>query len=343
MIPFENLTYRGQVSRFRLLAKKALEEYSVRPVRLRFLKHAENTTFRVFTSPKDTPDEGFFVPGNFLLRVHRSNYQTKNSILSELMWLADINKTTSIKVPEPLTTKTGQLITEIQIKGIPEARTCSLLRWLPGRFCHQEPTPKQAYSLGKTMAGLHNHVSGWQRPCSFERRHLDYDGLFGENAGFELPSQEIWGLLPRECVKLFERVASRTSKLIERWKQSTFAYGLLHADLHLGNVLFHQGIALPLDFDDCGYGPWVFDFAVPLADWLSLNTFSLLKRNLLAGYEENRELPKKQLEHLPIFIAARRVGLALWFVDRALVNPRMNELKDVWLPKLFDEIESLVH
>jgi Ser/Thr protein kinase RdoA (MazF antagonist) len=31
--------------------------------------------------------------------------------------------------------------------------------------------------------------------------------------------------------------------------------GLIHADLHVENVLFHRGVARAIDFDDCGWGP----------------------------------------------------------------------------------------
>ena len=33
------------------------------------------------------------------------------------------------------------------------------------------------------------------------------------------------------------------------------------------NVLFHRRWAQPIDFDDCGFGYWVYDLAVPLAHW----------------------------------------------------------------------------
>lgn len=43
-------------------------------------------------------------------------------------------------------------------------------------------------------------------------------------------------------------------------------FGLIHADLHLDNVLFAGGEARPIDFDDCGLGHWLYDIAVTL--WL---------------------------------------------------------------------------
>lgn len=40
--------------------------------------------------------------------------------------------------------------------------------------------------------------------------------------------------------------------------------GLIHADLHSGNLLVHEDAVTAVDFDDCGYGSYAFDVAMPL-------------------------------------------------------------------------------
>ena len=42
------------------------------------------------------------------------------------------------------------------------------------------------------------------------------------------------------------------------------ATGLIHADLHYENFLFHDGVARAIDFDDCGWGFYLYDVAVTL-------------------------------------------------------------------------------
>jgi len=40
--------------------------------------------------------------------------------------------------------------------------------------------------------------------------------------------------------------------------------GLIHADLHLGNALFWSDEVRVIDFDDCGFGYWLYDIAFAL-------------------------------------------------------------------------------
>ncbi len=40
--------------------------------------------------------------------------------------------------------------------------------------------------------------------------------------------------------------------------------GLIHADLHHGNLLLHEGLLTAIDFDDCAYGSFAFDLAMPI-------------------------------------------------------------------------------
>ena len=342
MLPFDKLTYRGQVRRLRKLALKALTNYNLTDFKLSFIKHAENSTFRVIEKHPHKHPNDTFLKGHYLLRIHRPNYQTDVCIHSELSWLAALSKDLPIAVQQPVRTSNAKLLIPVKVLGIPEKRTCSLLRWLPGRFYKCAVRPHHAYSLGKTMALLHDHAQNWKRPKDFERRHWDFNGLFGDGGGFDLPAADLWSRLPRASFDIFRKAAQLAGKQIDLWKNDQLHYGLLHADLHLGNVLFKKGMALPLDFDDCGFGPWVYDFAVPLADWYELPNFRYLYDALVAGYASVRKPPLAQLEHVRTFIAARRVSLALWFIDRAQVNPRFIALTKELLPKLTNEVQSLL-
>ena len=52
-------------------------------------------------------------------------------------------------------------------------------------------------------------------------------------------------------------VSTRTEKVIsqlDHMKADDYNYGLIHADLHLGNVVFEGEVPHPIDFGRCGYG-----------------------------------------------------------------------------------------
>jgi Ser/Thr protein kinase RdoA (MazF antagonist) len=112
------------------------------------------------------------------------------------------------------------------------------------------------------------------------------------------------------------------------------AFGLIHADLCLGeesNVLFHQGQARPIDFDDCGFGHWVYDLAVPLAHWQTAPQWSAYRQALLSGYARVRLLSQEQLAHLELFMAARHVSEMLWAIDQAQQKALFRQELDDWL------------
>jgi Ser/Thr protein kinase RdoA (MazF antagonist) len=329
--PFDQLTYRGQVRRLRRLAQAALAGYGLDDARLKLIGYGENTTFRVVT-PGAAPAPGDPYTGNcYLLRVHRPGYQTAASIASELAWLAALRQD-GLVVPEPVPATNGQLLTEASAPGVPEPRCCSLFRWMRGRKTGQVRLQHFA-ALGRLMAHLHAHAAQWPLPPGFSRRRWDWEGLFGDDAGFNLPAAEVWALLPESNAGRFRAVADQARQVLDELGQGPDACGLLHADLSLGaegNVLFAGGEARPIDFDDCGFGYWVYDLAVPLAHWRLEESWPRIRDALLDGYSQVRPFPAGQLVHLDLFMVARHVSEILWATDLAQVNPGFRAELPAW-------------
>jgi Ser/Thr protein kinase RdoA (MazF antagonist) len=327
MTPFINLTSRGQVRRLRALAHRTLATYNLHDATFRLLQHGENTTFRVDSPqglPPETPRGSLYYPGRFLLRVHRTGYQDEASIASELMWLAALRES-GLPVPEPVPNRNGDLHTIASAPGVPGPRICSLLRWMNGRFYENHPQPRHLKAVGRLIAKLHVQSSSWQPPPDFIRRSWDAEGLFGDNGGFNLPKGALWDLVPVDHADQFQDVAVQATTAMAKLDAQPHARGVVHADLHLGNVLFGRNTdgtleARPIDFDDCGYAHWVYDFAVVLGDYITEATYPAFHDALLEGYSEIRPLPAEQLAHLHTFIAARLVSLMLWVTDMAQVN-----------------------
>ena len=86
------------------------------------------------------------------------------------------------------------------------------------------------------------------------------------------------------------------------------AVQVLHADLHGGNLKWHDGRLAVFDLDDCGMG-------VPALD-LAISTFYLRdgdpapERGLLAGYAEVAPLPDADPADLEALMADRQMLLA---------------------------------
>jgi Ser/Thr protein kinase RdoA (MazF antagonist) len=334
--PFDELTYLGQIRRLRGVARAALADYGLTDASLKFIARSENTTFRV-TVPGPAPEtavDDFFAHHCYLLRIHRPGYQTLASITSELEWLSALRSEAGIVVPEPVPTITGELLAEVAVPGVQGPQTCSLLRWVKGRLIKKGFRLRHFRALGRLTAQLHQHVAHWEPPGGFNRRHWDWEGLFGDGAGFDLPASEVWELLPGPYHALFKTVADRVKHVMEAWGEGGDAFALIHADLSIGeegNVIYFGGEARPIDFDDCGYGYWVWDFATSLAHWQEAGAWDSIRDAFMEGYLEIRRSPEEQLVHLDLFMAARHVSEMLWAVDLAQTYPDFRAELDEWM------------
>jgi Ser/Thr protein kinase RdoA (MazF antagonist) len=321
MKPFEELTQRGRVLRYRKLAQAALAEYGISDFRLLFIRDAGNVTFRV--NPLDQAifkgENKRYYQNHCVLRIHEPGYQTTEAITSELEWLCALRRDTNLAVPEPVRTLSGALSVEVQVSGIPQPRRCSLLRWMKGRMLTQGLRPAHFHAAGRLMAGLHQHAAHWQRPKGFTRPRYDWQGLFGDNDFIKVPSGEVWTSIPEDLYGPFEIVTTRLKQVMDKFGQATEAFGLIHADIGIGaNILFEAGEARAIDFDDCAFGYWMFDFGVALSDVYTADEFHIFRDALLEGYTEIRPMPEEQWVHLDLFIAAWHAFEMYWAAAGAI-------------------------
>jgi Ser/Thr protein kinase RdoA (MazF antagonist) len=88
----------------------------------------------------------------------------------------------------------------------------------------------------------------------------------------------------------------------------------LHGDLHLGNILFRDGLLRILDFDDMVVGPAVQDL------WLALSgrdAWALRQRDVfLQGYEQFRSFDRSTLSLIEVLRGLRVVHYAAWLARR---------------------------
>jgi len=105
--------------------------------------------------------------------------------------------------------------------------------------------------------------------------------------------------------------------------------GLIHADLHFGNLLVHQGQLVAIDFDDCGYGFHAYDLAIPL---VSLEYYAKLQKSkdmyrnsraaLFAGYRSIERLDVKDEAMVHQLMIARNLFMVTWIHSRS-DHPRL--------------------
>ena len=320
---------RALASRLRRVALAALGRYPLPEGRLTFLTHGENTTFRHSSAA-----------GQYLVRVHRPHRHGRTvdsaaAIRSELAWLRVLRVDSDLAVPEPLAALDGAPVVEAVAAGL--TRICSVLRWMDGRIREASAHPVHLRRLGDAMARLHDQADAWTPPEDFVRIRWDHETFFGDVMVYgETPAQGCWALLPAEVRTRFEAVAARMAEIMPE----VGGVGLIHADLHLGNALFHRGDVRLIDFDDCGTGARLYELAVALWELRDRPNYAMFRGALLSGYRARREI---DVIHLDDFIALRQVAFDLWYTGMAQVNPAFAAKLDGvhrWSLSMLDLVEA---
>jgi Ser/Thr protein kinase RdoA (MazF antagonist) len=308
MRTFEQLGVRGQLGRLRRLAESALAAYGVEPMSLTPLTHLENTTFRI--EARD---------GNrYVLRLHRtigSAFHPTRSVAevrSEAIWLSMIRRETDLHVPEPVATTDGSLVAVVEDEGVPGPRTCVLFRWMDGRFLEAGLTPRHLERVGELTARLHEYVCVFQPPMDFTRWRIgDFAGDAGDYVTAVTGQQ-----FGSDGVAVVESVVTDVERARRELGEGPEVFGLIHADLHQENYLFHHGHVGAIDFDDCGWGHFAHDLAVTLSELRWKADYEPLRAGLLRGYRAVRPFPADHERYLEILRGLRLLQLMLWFLEQ---------------------------
>jgi Ser/Thr protein kinase RdoA (MazF antagonist) len=347
MQSFERLGHRAQLHRLRRLAYKALREYTLPQPRLALLKHEHNTTFHVRTADGE----------RFVLRIHRPEQHTTEAILSELLWLTALHQETKLCIPQPILTKDGGLLTIAEVDGVPEPRVCVLFRWLTGRFQNLHLIPTHLERVGMFMGHLHEHTAHWPFPPHFVRGRVDnltskarlvsrVDLHRASPTDLEKhPTDEdverclrlVGELCSAEDSAVVHRAIRQIRQVLTELGYGADVFGIIHADLHQENYLFHRGIVCAIDFDDCGFGHYLYDLSVTLLEIQHLRQYASLRTALLAGYRRARSLPLAHEGYFDTFFALRYLQLLIWVLESREHPAFRNEWKS-WEQ---DELQQL--
>jgi Ser/Thr protein kinase RdoA (MazF antagonist) len=327
MKPYKDLTRRGRLRRLRKMAEIALKHYDLEDARLTFQHYQGNVVFRTDVPGPAGSGNGIFVPNRYNLRILSTHDEAM--IRSELVWLAALRQEANLPVPEPVPNLDGDLYTFIATPGIPNGRYISLMRWVDGRRLEDGLRLKHMRAWGEVTAQLHNFSAGWQPPKNFFRPEWDWYGQLG-GRDFPVSVEELVGLMPEEYRQPFLEISREVKAVTGRLGKGKDAYGLIHADMYPENLLFKAGRARLIDFEDSGFGYWIWDIAVGLTAWPWTEDFSRRRDAFLEGYARFRTLPESQLKHLDLFMAATSATMVLWATMFILHDPAMEPEHAAW-------------
>jgi Ser/Thr protein kinase RdoA (MazF antagonist) len=118
-------------------------------------------------------------------------------------------------------------------------------------------------------------------------------------------------------VKTLERAIEHIRDRIGHFGTGPRRFGLVHADLRLANLLAHEDRLHIIDFDDCGFSWFLYDFATAVSFMEHEALVPDLLTAWLAGYGRIAALPNEERGEIPTFVVLRRILLTAWLASHA--------------------------
>ena len=160
------------------------------------------------------------------------------------------------------------------------------------------------------MAKLHLASASWPDERQCQRPLWDADGLAGINPlwdkFWENPALDD---MQKDVLIRFRDIAHKCLSKMSK----TQDYGLIHADMVPSNILIEQDELHIIDFDDGGFGYYMFDVATALLKHSEAEDFCALQKAFIKGYLSQRDM---DMAHLNLFMALRAVTYLGWNITR---------------------------
>lgn len=288
--------------------RTAAERYDLpADIRVSPLNYSENLTFLV-----GAPSCGF----RSILRVNRSGYHTAAELESEMAWMRAIRRDTDLEIPDVIAGKNGGDVQSFPY-GDHKADTCCMFGFLTGetpRDLRGAELEQLFRRLGGIAATLHRQVLAWDPPPGLTRFRWDFGALIGPHARWGDWSR--YSGMDGERKRLFSAAVSLVSKRLAAFGCGRERFGLIHSDLHALNLLCEGSRIKVLDFDDCGYGWFLYDLASSLLRYNE--NLEELCGAWLEGYRAVRPLSREDEREIPTFLVMRRLTRLGWLASHPM-------------------------
>ncbi len=235
----------------------------------------------------------------FALRINTNSPRTPENLRAEIAFVRFLAEDGRVKVPHPIENIDGDFYTSILHDASGRMFHCVLYSWILGEELEDEPTDEQLYALGAAMATMHLVAPGFTLPDGSVLPRFDDPLWWTED--FLLSEKSV---LETEARDLISRALSAIKSGVAKYYENA-APRIIHADLHGGNVLWHEGGLSVIDFDDCGLGLPLQDLATAIYYLDTPEQDAAFRR----GYESIAPIPECSEREMKMLFLQRRIIL----------------------------------
>jgi Ser/Thr protein kinase RdoA (MazF antagonist) len=273
---------RSLLVRARKVALLAIQQYELEWEHIQFIQLSDTITYKIETNSAKS----------YLLRIH-SDRLSKKEIRSELILLQALNKLDDLTVPEGVVSFDGSYVLEIDTEKGYKRPYVTMMQWIVGAHASGDFTDSCANKMGILMGKLHEAAASFVSPPDFVRPIWGAESFNREMAKLE---RYYTCFLSEKAWKSYQAAAEKVVSELTAMHRNDHNYGLIHADLHIGNIVFKDDQPYPIDFGRCGYGYYLYDMAGTLVGLRPKHRWMFIQ-----GYMSVRKLEADYVRYLECF------------------------------------------
>lgn len=243
-------------------------------------------------------------------RVARPGYLTDTAEFeSEVAWVGALAASGLVRVPQGIATADGGYVAVIpDDSGM--RWSCVSYSYVTGSILEDIADPVPYYrQIGSTAALLHDHSSIWTPPADFRRHSWDLADMVGLSCRWGM-WQDV-SLTPGERA-LLECAQGAAVDAVVRAPRTPGDWGLIHADLRPSNIMIDGDRLTVIDFDDCGYSWYLYDFASALSFMEHVDDAPTMAQEWFEGYVQVRPLTRDDERVACSLSMIRRLQMLGW-------------------------------
>jgi len=244
---------------------------------------------------------------DYVLRFVHSDHRTYEEVLAEIEFI-DFLADKGASVSQVIHSIDDKIVTKLPINEGSYFSVCVFTKGKGKQIKEEVDDPKYWERLGKEVGFMHKLTMDYQP--QYKRKAWYEDTLF------RLANKVLVG----EYAPILEAFR-RLEEAIKKLPTNKRNYGLIHTDLHRGNMVLDQGKDFTFfDFDDSSYKHFIADIAIILYYEFAFKKQSKEERtersiwimqHFLRGYHQEHSLGKEDWIQLNTFLRLREFELMI--------------------------------
>ena len=307
---------------------QVLAHYTLDIARHEHVRTSENIVLKLWTA------EG----RPLALRIRKTPGPCSAEVLSELVVLHEFNTRTGAIVPAPVAARDGRLFCTVPLAD--EIYLCVIFNWVPGvHVAADQITPAQMAAMSRAVAQLHNFSATFRPAADFARPAYDDEWFFGSKTWSADPG--FVALLSPDAIAYLQKANASIHDRLRNFPRNPDTFGLIHYDLHPGNFLFQENAAHMIDFDECGFGDYLFDLAHILFEFIDESRFPEFRDLALTEYAVARSGAPVPASNLQLFLALQGIAYLNW-LHRIFRRDGNIEAPGFWIPRIIRRLQTVL-